>query len=189
MHMSAKVDQIMPDFHQFQQQVKNPRKSAEGSGYMYMTLDDLIDHAKEAMAGKGLSFSQEVRSSENGDIELMTRIYHTSGQWFAFGPLILPRDNDREMNRIQQAGSSITYGRRYSLAAALGIASEVDSDGLINEKEPDPEPPIVTLRRYYQQDKNGARSLIDSIIAREGQLGQLPLPRQLNLISEIEKVH
>ena len=189
MHMSEKVDQIMPDFYQFQQQVKNPRKSAEGSGYMYMTLDDLIDHAREAMAGKGLSFSQEVRSSENGDIELMTRIYHTSGQWLAFGPLVLPRDNGREMNRIQQAGSSITYGRRYSLAAALGIASEVDNDGLGNDNGPAPEPPLVTLRRYYQQDLNGARALIDGIIAREGQLGQLPLARQLDLISEIEKVH
>ena len=179
----------MPDFHQFQQQVKNPKKSAEGSGYMYMTLDDLIDYAREAMAGKGLSFSQEVRSGGNGDIELMTRIYHTSGQWLAFGPLILPRDNGKKMNRIQQAGSSITYGRRYSLAAALGIASEADSDGLNDEKEPAPEPPIVTLRRYYQQDSNGARALIDGIIAREGQLGQLPLARQLDLISKIEQVN
>jgi len=186
MHMSEKVDQIMPEFYRFQQNVKNPIKSAEGLGYKYMTLDNLIDHAREAMAGKGLSFSQEVRSGEDGDIEIMTRIYHISGQWLAFGPLILPRDNGRKMNVIQQSGSAITYGRRYSLAAALGIASEIDSDGTVEEQPPAPEPPIATLRRYYQQDKNGTRALIDSVMAKEGQLGQLPLARQLSLISEIE---
>ena len=186
MHMSEKVDQIMPEFYQFQQNVKNPVKSAEGSGYKYMTLDALIDHAREAMAGRGLSFSQEVRSREDGAIEIMTRIYHISGQWLAFGPLILPRDNGGKMNIIQQSGSAITYGRRYSLAAALGIASEIDDDGKSKELTPAPEPPIVTLRRYYQEDKNRARSLIDSVMVKEGQLGQLPLARQLSLISEIE---
>ncbi len=112
MHMSDKIDQIMPEFYQFQQNVRNPKKTAAGQGYKYMTLDDLITHAREAMKDLGLSFSQEVRSGENGDIELMTRIYHTSGQWLAFGPLILPADNGQDMNRIQQAGSAITYARR-----------------------------------------------------------------------------
>ena len=200
MHMSDKLDQILPEFYQFQQDVQNPKKAAEGYGYMYMTLDDLIDHARNAMAGRGLSFSQEVRSGDNGVIELMTRIYHISGQWLSFGPLVLPKDNDKKMNRIQQAGSAITYARRYSLAAALGIASEIDSDGLDDNRPetngaqnksqdpvPLPEPPIKTLRKYYQQNLNGARSIIDGIIEREGSLNQMPVARHLSIISEIEK--
>ena len=200
MHMSDKLDQILPEFYQFQQDVQNPKKAAEGYGYMYMTLDDLIDHARKAMAGRGLSFSQEVRSGDNGDIELMTRIYHISGQWLSFGPLVLPKDNDKKMNRIQQAGSAITYARRYSLAAALGIASEIDSDGLDDNRPetngaqnksqdpvPLPEPPIKTLRKYYQKNLNGARSIIDGIIEREGSLNQMPVARHLSIISEIEK--
>ncbi len=212
MHMSENLDQILPEFYQFQQDVKNPKKAAEGYGYKYMTLDDLIDHAREAMAGRGLSFSQEVRSGDNGDIELMTRIYHVSGQWLSFGPLVLPKDNGKKMNRIQQAGSAITYARRYSLAAALGIASEIDSDGqedlpgapeaqqdrqqegggfakepeVKNPQPPAPEPPIKTLRKYYQQNLNGARSLIDGIIEREGSLNQMPVARHLSIISDIE---
>ena len=208
MHMSDKLDQILPEFYQFQQDVQNPKKAAEGYGYMYMTLDDLIDHARKAMAGRGLSFSQEVRSGENGDIELMTRIYHVSGQWLSFGPLVLPKDNGRKMNRIQQAGSAITYARRYSLAAALGIASEIDSDGQEDlpvtagaqqksqhESVPEapeplaPEPPIKTLRKYYQQNLNGARSLIDGIIEREGSLNQMPVARHLSIITEIENTN
>ena len=204
MHMSENLDQILPEFYQFQQDVKNPKKAAEGYGYKYMTLDDLIDHAREAMAGRGLSFSQEVRSGDNGDIELMTRIYHISGQWLSFGPLVLPKDNGKKMNRIQQAGSAITYARRYSLAAALGVASEIDSDGIEDgsptttgttgtqpeiKNPPAPEPPIKTLRKYYQQNLNGARSLIDGIIDREGSLNQMPVARHLSIISEIENTN
>jgi len=194
MHMSDKVDQIMPEFYQFQQNVKNPKKSAKGQGYKYMTLDELIDHTRKAMTGLGLSFSQEVSSSENGNIELMTRIYHTSGQWLAFGPLILPKDNDKKMNQIQQAGSAITYARRYSLAAALGIASEEDNDGQtpkdIAEVTTTSEPvelPVDKLRKYYRENKGNTRKLIDEIIAKEGSLASLSTARKLHLLDTIEK--
>ena len=194
MHMSDKVDQIMPEFYQFQQNVKNPKKTAVGQGYKYMTLDELIDHTRQAMAGLGLSFSQEVSSSDNGNIELMTRIYHTSGQWLAFGPLILPTDNDKKMNQIQQAGSAITYARRYSLAAALGIASEEDNDGqtpkdiagVTTTSEP-VELPVDKLRKYYRENKGNTRKLIDEIIAKEGSLASISTARKLHLLDTIEK--
>ena len=194
MHMSDKIDQIMPGFYQFQQNVKNPKKTAKGQGYKYMTLDELIDHAREAMAGLGLSFSQEVRSGDNGNIELMTRIYHTSGQGLSFGPLVLPADNGRDMNKIQQTGSAITYARRYSLAAALGIASEEDNDGqrlkdiaevTINSEQV--EPPVDKLRKYYRENKGNTRKLIDEIIAKEGSLASLSTARKLYLLDTIEK--
>ncbi len=194
MHMSDKLDQILPEFYQFQQNVRNPKKTAAGQGYKYMTLDDLITHAREAMKDLGLSFSQEVRSGENGDIELMTRIYHTSGQWLAFGPLILPADNGQDMNRIQQAGSAITYARRYSLAAALGIASEEDNDGqtpkdiagVTTTSEP-VELPVDKLRKYYRENKGNTRKLIDEIIAKEGSLASISTARKLHLLDTIEK--
>ncbi len=196
MHQSPEIDKIISEFHRFQQQVKFPEKArtAAGQGYKYMTLDDLIDHAREAMAGLGLSFSQEVRSGNNGDIELMTRIYHTSGQWLSFGPLVLPADNGRDMNKIQQTGSAITYARRYSLAAALGIASEEDNDGqrlkdiaeVTINSEPI-EPPVDKLRKYYRENKGNTRKLIDEIIAKEGSLASLSTARKLYLLDTIEK--
>ena len=196
MHQSTEIDKLISEFHRFQQQVKFPEKGklAAGQGYKYMTLDDLITHAREAMKDLGLSFSQEVSSSENGNIELMTRIYHTSGQWLAFGPLILPKDNDKKMNQIQQAGSAITYARRYSLAAALGIASEEDNDGqrpndiaeVTTTSEP-VESPVDKLRKYYRENKANTRKLIDEIIAKEGSLASLSTARKLHLLDTIEK--
>ena len=50
---------------------------------------------------------------------------HTSGEWIETDPLGLKA----EKQTAQGTGSAVTYGRRYSLSAALGISSEDDDDG------------------------------------------------------------
>ena len=50
---------------------------------------------------------------------------HTSGEWIETDPLTL-----RAVKTDPQgAGSAVTYGRRYSLSAALGVAWDDDDDG------------------------------------------------------------
>ena len=129
MKMSNEVNEIMKAFQEFQQEVVNPVKDAKGYGYKYAKLDSVVDVIKEAMSGKGLSFNQEVGYDEQGNILITTNIFHESGQWLSFGPLGLPKDTGKSMSDVQGAGSSITYARRYSLAAATGLASEEDVDG------------------------------------------------------------
>lgn len=127
--MSNEVNEIMKAFQEFQQEVVNPVKDVKGYGYKYAKLDSVVDVIKEAMSGKGLSFNQEVGYDEQGNILITTNIFHESGQWLSFGPLGLPKDTGKSMSDVQGAGSSITYARRYSLAAATGLASEEDVDG------------------------------------------------------------
>jgi len=59
---------------------------------------------------------------------------HESGEWFGGEALLLPM----EKRTPQCAGSAITYARRYSLAAALGVASENDDDAQHAEDEQKP---------------------------------------------------
>jgi len=54
---------------------------------------------------------------------LETRLIHSSGQWIG-AAYALPNLADS-----QDMGSAITYARRYSLCAILGIAGEDDEDG------------------------------------------------------------
>jgi ERF superfamily len=66
-------------------------------------------------------------------IIVTTMLIHESGEFLESEPLILPahqarRGGGKEFN-AQGAGSAITYARRYSLSAMLGIASESDDDG------------------------------------------------------------
>jgi hypothetical protein len=129
MKMSNEVNKVMKAFMEFQQEVVNPVKDTKGYGYKYAKLDSVVDVVKEAMAGKGLSFNQEVGYDGKGNILVTTNIFHESGQWLSFGPVGLPKDTGKSMSDVQGAGSSITYARRYSLAAATGLASEEDVDG------------------------------------------------------------
>ena len=135
MKTSENVNEILPAFHKFQQEVENPKKCKEGYGYKYAPLDAVVKVVKIAMQDYGLSFNQEVSYDEDGNILVTTNIFHESGQWLSFGPLGLPKDNGQQRSDVQAAGSSITYARRYSLSAAMGLASEEDTDGVTRDNK------------------------------------------------------
>jgi hypothetical protein len=58
-----------------------------------------------------------------GNSVLETTLYHTSGEWISGTQLVNPVKNDP-----QGLGSAITYARRYSLSAILGLVSDDDDD-------------------------------------------------------------
>ena len=87
--------------------------------YRYADLSGLLEATMPALSANGLTVMQAVDAET---ATLVTRIAHTSGEW-AEATYPLP------MNlQPQQFGSSLTYGRRYSLAALLCLAAE-DDDG------------------------------------------------------------
>jgi hypothetical protein len=89
--------------------------------FKYSTLNHVMKVIKPLMAANGLSFSQMPES----DNSLTTLLMHTSGQYLVGNkPLDLP-----DKVKAQEVGSFITYYKRYSLLAMLGIAAEDDEDG------------------------------------------------------------
>jgi hypothetical protein len=103
-----------------------PTKSGKTYEYSYADLADIIEEAKPHKQKNGLSVFQGVGYSvlDNGQVlhTITTRVLHTSGQWIE-STMVIPHLGD-----IRSLGSSITYGRRYSECAALGIVSDVDDD-------------------------------------------------------------
>ncbi|WP_242300705.1 ERF family protein [Bacillus cereus group sp. BfR-BA-01494] len=98
----------------------------------YAPLDVVINTVKPFLSKQGLSFIQSTSSVEENVI-VTTRLMHKSGEWIESDPLTLPayqlkKGGVKDFN-AQGAGSAITYGRRYSLTALLGISSEDDDDG------------------------------------------------------------
>jgi hypothetical protein len=89
----------------------------------FTSLDAILDATRPILAKHGLALSQEP-VFEDGMAGVVTRIIHTSGD-SRESKLILPlRDQS-----AQGVGSAISYARRYSAAAVLGIASDEDDDG------------------------------------------------------------
>jgi hypothetical protein len=60
----------------------------------------------------------------DGELFLVTKILHASGQWLEGHYPIRPMKEDPQAH-----GSAITYARRYSLAAMVCVSAEDDDDG------------------------------------------------------------
>jgi ERF superfamily protein len=109
--------------------------------YKYADLSDVIDSIRAILAENGFAFVQSV-SSENGLVGVQTRLLHRSGESIEGAVLFLPAGNTP-----QEAGAAITYARRYSLTALLGIAADEDTDA-----------PGVSRRKASASEPSGAES-------------------------------
>lgn len=134
MKKSESIIEIAKALIKFQNEVENPKNTAKNPMFnsKYAPLETVINTVKPILAKHGLSFIQST-GSEGESIIVTTMLIHESGEYLESAPLILPahqarKGGGKEFN-AQGAGSAITYARRYSLSAMLGIASESDDDG------------------------------------------------------------
>ena len=126
MEHSESITEIATALAKFQGEVKDPLRDENNPFFKkpYVTLDALLQAVRPVLAKNGLSFIQ-FPSVESGEVNVTTLIMHASGQYIQSEPLVLkPQKTDP-----QGIGSAITYGRRYSLAALLGIGCDKDDDG------------------------------------------------------------
>ena len=90
----------------------------------YADLASCVDACRGPMSANGLSYFQRIDTTSRS-AAVVTVLLHESGEWMENGRCSLPITDKAT---AQAYGSVITYARRYSLCAALGIAAE-DDDG------------------------------------------------------------
>lgn len=113
----------MPDVHKDKKaQIKT--KDGGNFSYAYADLASIIALVRPVLAEHGLAHAQATDTLADGTVSVTTRLYHVGGHVESFGTLTLAAGTD-----ARQAGSAVTYARRYSLCAALGIAPDEDTDG------------------------------------------------------------
>jgi len=110
--------------HLFQQEVPNLIKGAQGYGYKFVDLGELITTIKPILAKYKLGFSQPM----DGDRVKTIIFYYPTGQTIESSVTIPQGVQLKGMNDFQVLGSAISYLRRYSLVSCLGLVSEVDND-------------------------------------------------------------
>lgn len=125
MKTSDSIKAMAPAFAKAQAAVANTVKSAVNPHFKnkYVPLDDLIPVVKSALLAEGIAFLQGAEPSEGDVLHLTTRLIHTSGEWIESTLSMKPSKADP-----QGIGSCITYARRYSLAAMVGVVSDDDDD-------------------------------------------------------------
>ncbi len=107
----------------FQQECPTILKETKGYGYQYADLPTILEVVNPLLKKYGMGFTQLI--NENN---LTTIIFHIESGETIQSVITIPEENLKKMNKFQVMGSAITYLRRYSLSAMLGIVSEKDTD-------------------------------------------------------------
>jgi hypothetical protein len=121
----------------------------------YADIASVWEACRGPLSANGLSVVQQAVKADN-HVTVTTRIFHASGQWLQFDGLSIPMAKPD----AHGVGSATTYGRRFSLSAALGVVADEDDDGNTasgkGKKSDDPvsppPPPGVSLHKTAIRD-------------------------------------
>lgn len=124
MNQSESINELAAALAKAQAEIKTAPKERLNPHFRshYADLVAVWDACREALAANGLSVVQSPEYAD-GRILVTTRLIHKSGQWLEGTVSLRPSKDDP-----QGAGSAITYGRRYALAAMVGVVAD-DDDG------------------------------------------------------------
>lgn len=101
------------------------RKTGEWTqkSFDYVPLDNILNKIKE---NQNFALLQPIGIDENGVCGVKCILIHKSGH--VFETITYPF-TAKEDAKLQDEGAEITYRKRYSLGAFLGMATEEDTDG------------------------------------------------------------
>ena len=129
-NQSGKLEKLATALAKAQSEIVGARKTSKNPYFKsdYADLFEVLEATRPILSKHGLAIVQT-----NGGVEVIgttaflhvgTMLMHTSGQWIrSFIPL--PIETPINCHKL---GSAMTYGRRYGLAAIVGIA-QMDDDG------------------------------------------------------------
>ena len=131
MNKSESITELAKALSNFQGKMTAVKKDAINPFYKskYATLDTIWEAIRKPLSENGLSVAQTMNLTPDSKSVLETTLYHTSGEWISGTQLVNPVKDDP-----QSLGSAISYARRYSLSAILGIVADEDGDGNVATK-------------------------------------------------------
>lgn len=151
MNRSESLKEFIPAFVAAQIKIKGALKDSKNPYYgsMYADLSSVMGACKAPLNEHGIAIIQASAKAEQPDhIAIETVLMHTSCEFISSVmemPLMRPKTSDpvsagskpakeKQFNESQAFGSALTYLRRYSLAAIVGVCPE-DDDAEATTKE------------------------------------------------------
>ena len=128
MKQTEKTNTLLQSLVEAQAEFETLPKDKAGYGYNYTDLDTVISYIRPILKKHGLGFIQMLSTLEGNQPAITTRLIHSSGEWIE-DTTPLPPVQLAKGNAAQNLGAAITYMKRYTLCAMLGISSDEDVDG------------------------------------------------------------
>ena len=93
--------------------------------FRYASIGSYLETCRPHLARFGLSMSSEYQPTPDGNLMCWTLIRDETGETLSLAPVPVKVD----LAQPQKTGSAMTYARRYSISAALGVVGDEDDDG------------------------------------------------------------
>lgn len=131
--MTSELTKALIAFHQ---SVPTIHKTAKSYTNQYAPLDEVLSIVTPALSAQGLTFSHIFEPQAEGQPLLVCTLHHVSGETLVSKlPLVVQQGK----HATQDVGSAITYLKRYTLLALLGLTADVDTDGNLDEPKTKPQ--------------------------------------------------
>lgn len=137
---SENINELAAALAKAQGEIKSAAKDSTNPHFKsrYADLASVWDACRAALSKHGLSVAQLTATTDTGKVRVTTTLMHASGQWIE-GDLDVKPGQDT----AQGIGSTITYCRRYALAAMVGVAPDDDDDGNAASERPNGVRPVA----------------------------------------------
>jgi len=160
METSDEINELATALAKAQGEIEGATKDTENPFLKskYADLGSVWAVARKPLSDNGLSVVQTPENCDSGNISLKTILFHSSGQWLA-SILEMPVTKQDP----QGYGSAISYARRYSFAAIIGVYSEDEDDDGESATDKD-------KKLEYQPAENAAnnlKSIVNIILLEE----------------------
>lgn len=128
-HRSQETKDLFAALAQAQLEMPVAALNKENPYFMnrYADLSEVVSVSRPSLSKNGLSVTQQILTTDEGQSILHTILCHSSGQWIESQNRIIPSKND-----IQTLASYITSLKRIAYAALVGVVvANEDDDGEI----------------------------------------------------------
>ena len=104
--------------------LRNPAMDATNPGFKskFISLVGLIDSLRAPLHAHGVIVLQPVSSPVAGRVRVTTTLLHSSGEWMSSTADLASGAT------AQSFGTAVSYLRRYTLQAMLGVSGDADAD-------------------------------------------------------------
>lgn len=148
MRTSESVAKIFPALIDAQAEFADLKKDTTNPFFKshYVELSQVLSSIRSVMHKQGLAVLQFPGHIADSKLAITTRLIHTSGEWIEDEAHVPLQKNDP-----QGFGSTLTYAKRYSLIAALGLVADEDDDGNKGTHAPAKEPTKEPMKASVSQ--------------------------------------
>ena len=174
MNQSEKLETLLSDLAKAQAEFPTLPKDKNGYNYKYTDLDTVISTLRPILAKHNIGFMQTLTTTGNGMSAMTTRLFNAAGEWLE-DTTPLPGISLAKGNAAQNLGAAITYMKRYTLCAMLGVSCDEDPDG-----KPDGNPDFNARNQNNKNDRKEAPKP-----PKKGPAGGPDTPEQQKRIKEL----